>query len=560
MKRINLLGIIAAIFAITSLTTMVYAAGIKMETPSTAQPLETQAPVGVLLEGLTESDIELLQASGTAFTLEFQSGLEIVPGSMESSYFDLFETQFNAAGTDPNPYTGRVDGYDQPLVVNNEAENSRTRVAAARCTPTSNSTDDKLASFKVQLSNPKTAGTYSITLKPTVLNNPSAGYEVDTAIDVLVGSDPTKEATETDAYPVLIASDMTPIVATVVFGGSPIVDIDEDTMDDNWENDNFGDLLTAEAGTDFDKDGYQDTVEYAYNYNPKVMDEPGKPGYDESTDCRASSPWTKKTGSLNNLSLYGVVYFGDEYAPENSYIAAFGPGGETDCREIVKVGSNGSYFMTIVGDSNGDEITFKLKSYADCQIYDISEKFTFVADSSTEKDLHISTSSTIEINFVAGWNWVSFNVMPDDTSLDTFFGENTAKVKEVKTQTESAINRGTMWIGSNTGLLSNIANGAMFKIKADEDFTLSVTGTPVDQGASISLNLGWTWIGFTPSDCIAVRNAVDSVFDILKEVKSQTESRIKVGENFFGTLNEMCPGKGYAIKVTEQSAITYVQQ
>jgi len=549
--------IVAVIFAITSLSTMVFAVEIKLDTPSTSQQLEAQAQVDILLEGLADADINLLKASGTAFTLEFQSGLEIVPGSLMSSYFDLFETQFETAGTDPNPYTGLVDGYDQPLVVNNETDNSRTRVAAARCTPTSNSTNDKLASFKVQLQNPKTAGTYSITLKPTVLNNPSAGYEVDTAIDVLVGSDPNKEPTDPDAYPALIKSNMTQIVAYLVYG--PTNDTDADQMDDDWEKDNFGDLITAGVGTDFEKDGYLDSVEYANSTNPKKMTPPYGPGYDESTDCRASSPWTVIAGTLNNLSLYGKVYIGDELAPENSYIAAFGTGDESDCRAVAKVGSLGSYFLTIVGDSNGEDITFKLKNYNDCQIYDISDNISFVADTSTEKDLHVSTFSTIEINLVAGWNWVSFNILPDDTSLDSFFGDNTSKVKEVKTQTESAVNTGIKWIGSNTSLLSNIANGAMFKIKTEESFTLTVNGTTVDPENSIALNLGWTWIGFTSSDCINVRNAVDSVYNILDEVKSQTESRIKRGENFFGTLTEMCPGKGYAIKVTEQSSLKYVQ-
>jgi len=558
MKRKNFNIVMASIIAITLMASLVYAnPGIRINTPSTTQQVDKQASVDILLENLSQADIDLLEASGTAFTLEFQSGLEFVPGSMQSSYFDLFQTQFETAGTDPNPYTGLVEGYDQPLVVNDDSGNSRTRIAAARCTSTSNSTDDKLASFKVQLSAPQTAGTYSITLKPTVLNNPSAGYEVDTPIDVLVGSDPTKEPTETDAYPVLIASDMAPIVAHVIYG-SDIDDEDDDLMDDKWEEEKFGNLTTAEEGTDFDNDGYLDSVEYAQNYNPKEMDAPGKPGYDESTDCRAITTWTKVSGMLNNAILYGKVKLDDNIAPVDSYIAAFGPGGESDCREVVKVGADGNYYMTIVGNSNGDVISFKLKSSEDCQIYDISETISFEADTTTEKNLNVKTSSTLDIQFVAGWNWLSFNVLPEDTSIAAFFGENESKVKEVKTQTESALNIGTKWIGNNLELLSNISSGAMFKIKVNEAFALSVSGTPVDATQAIALNNGWTWIAFTPEDCIPVRDAVDSVFDKLKEIKSQTASRIKLSETqFIGTLNDMCPGKGYAIKTTDQGSLNY---
>jgi len=557
MKRINLFNIIVAFFAVISVSNIVFATSIKLDTPSTSQQLAAQAKVNILLEGLTNNDITLLKASGTAFTLEFESGLEIVPGSMESSYFDLFQTQFEAAETDPNPYTGLVDGYDQPLVVNNETENSRTRVAAARCIPTSNSTDDKLASFKVQLSNPKTAGNYSITLKPTVLNNPSAGYNEDTAIDVLVGSDSTKEATDPDAYPALIKSDMAPIVAHVIFVDA-INDTDQDQIDDDWEREYFSNLTKAGIGTDYDEDGYLDSVEAYKGMNPKVMDPPGQDGYDPKTDCRASSPWTKVPGMLNNMILYGKVNFGNDLAPEGSYIAAFGPGGEDDCREVVQIDHEGGYYFTIVGSTNGEEISFKLKSASDCKVYDISEKISFEADTTNEKDLSVLTSSTLQLDLVAGWNWVSFNVLPDDISFAAFFGENESKVSEVKTQTQSAINVGTKWMGNNLDLLANISNGAMFKIKVKEDFTLTVTGTPVDAEKPIVLNKEWTWIAYTPESCMGVRDAVDSVFDVLKEIKSQTASKIKPTESqFIGTLNEMCPGKGYAIKTTESGALSY---
>jgi len=567
MKTNRIFYNIAIILAITMFASFAFAAPtITIKTPSTPQKLDVQADVEIILEGLTQDDINKLKASGTAFTLEFETGLEFVPGSMQSTYFDLFQTQFDTVGTNPNPYTGPVNNiYDQPLVVNDDNISAKTRVAAARCIPTANSTDNKLASFKVQLKTPKTAGNYSITLMPTILNNPAAGYNEDTAIDVLVGSDPNKQPTEDGAYPVLIGSTMSPVIASVTYTDETIIDIDGDGIDDNWEKDNFdGSLDVAGIGTDNDQDGYLDSVESRRDgWDPKVMNpaDPEDDGYDPATDCRVSHPWTKITGTLNNLSLYGKVYVGDELAPEGSFVAAFGPGGVTDCREVVAVEANGDFFMTILGDTNGDVITFKLKNYADCEIYDVSEQFSFTADSSTDKDLHVKTDVTMEVELGANWNWVSFNVMPDDTSLNAFFGENVSKVLEIKNQTKSAINQGARWIGSDLNLLSYIETGSMYKIKTTEAFTLKVTGTAVDPTKPIVLNQDWTWIAFTPQSCIEVRTAVDSVYSILDEIKSQTQSKIKFSETLFrGSLEDMCPGKGYAIKIKEPGSIIYNNQ
>ena len=52
------------------------------------------------------------------------------------------------------------------------------------------------------------------------------------------------------------------------------VDIDLDSIDDNWELDHFGDLTTANATTDYDKDGYTDLQEYL-NYTEGRLDPSG---------------------------------------------------------------------------------------------------------------------------------------------------------------------------------------------------------------------------------------------------------------------------------------------
>jgi len=278
MKNFKLkqIGVLIASFFI--LTTMVYANPTLEMVPGTPN-IDNQLDIKVKIKGQTAEEQELLEASGTAFTLEFTDGITIV--EVKSTFFDTFTAQF---GSVPNPpdtssYTVPV-GFPSPLVTNNDGV-SKTMVAAARCTPTSNSTDSELMIITVETTK---AGT--VTLKPTVLNNPSAGYTEDTPIDVLVGSDSEKEPTDTGAYPVLIASDMSPIVLAIDndTDGDGLADSVETNTGIYVDENNTG---TNPNNADTDGDGFNDGVEVEKGTDPNDPDDyPKEFNYDIDGDGR----------------------------------------------------------------------------------------------------------------------------------------------------------------------------------------------------------------------------------------------------------------------------------
>jgi hypothetical protein len=248
-------------------TSVVYA-GPSLELIPGSPNENNETDVAVRLKNHSEYD-ELLKASGTAFTLEFSDGVTIA--DVTSPFFDTFVNQFNAVpdGPEPGSYTVPA-GYPAPIVRNDDGI-TKTMVAAARCMPTSDSND--LMIIKVIATKDGT-----VTLKPTVLNNPDAGYTEDTKIDVLVGSDSTKTSTDPDAYPVLIGSDMADVVTNVVPYGA-IIDTDGDGLADSVET-NDGNFVDANhTGTDpnnpdTDGDGMNDGDEVAAypDRNPVVAD------------------------------------------------------------------------------------------------------------------------------------------------------------------------------------------------------------------------------------------------------------------------------------------------
>jgi hypothetical protein len=163
---------------------------------------------------------------------------------------------------------------------------------------------------------------------------------------------------------------------------------------------------------------------------------------------------------------------------------------------------------------------------------------------------------TIQLN--TGWNWISFNVLPADTSLSAILGTNEDNVEQIKTQTDSVTRINGSWIG-NTTLMSKISESTMFKIKVKQGFNLTVTGTPIEPDVLIGLNSGWTWIASLPAQPMDAETAVSAVTPILSQIKSQTQSKTKVGGegSFIGDLVDIEPGKGYTIKTSAAGILIY---
>lgn len=53
--------------------------------------------------------------------------------------------------------------------------------------------------------------------------------------------------------------------------GDPMLDEDEDGIDDDWEMDQFGNKTTATSTSDYDEDGFPDLSEYLAGTDPKNL-------------------------------------------------------------------------------------------------------------------------------------------------------------------------------------------------------------------------------------------------------------------------------------------------
>ncbi|MEW5804615.1 MAG: PQQ-binding-like beta-propeller repeat protein [bacterium] len=275
-----------------------------------------------------------------------------------------------------------------------------------------------------------------------------------------------------------------------------------------------------------------------------------------------ASPWSKEAGMQQySMNISGTAYDGLSPAAAGDWIGAFGPGGISDCRAVGRVEANGFYDLAVGCNQAAahEVITFSLIRCPDEQILNCMETLLLVPGE-TIRARELTFGPCLQsIDFVKGWNWVSFNVFPYDTSLEAVFNGHMDSVRQIKAQAKSAINvPGLGWISDDFNLLSGISEGVMFKVEATADFTLRVVGTCISPDLPIAVQKGWTWIACLPDSCLPVGESTISVFEDLCQVKSRTRSRIQFPDgSFIGDLIQMCPGQGYTLKMNANGTLVY---
>lgn len=151
-----------------------------------------------------------------------------------------------------------------------------------------------------------------------------------------------------------------------------------------------------------------------------------------------------------------------------------------------------------------------------------------------------------------GWNWIS---VPTENSL-TYdakqFLDALGQNEYIASQTESLYNDETLgWFGE----LTRLSAKQSYKLKSvnPEPVELTLSGY-VSEGA-ISLNEGWTWIGYNSSATKTISDALPTA----------VEGDVVKSKNGFATYSDgawtgdvtMTPGQGYMYKTTEARDITY---
>lgn len=87
-----------------------------------------------------------------------------------------------------------------------------------------------------------------------------------------------------------------------------------------------------------------------------------------------------KKGYENNMVVYGTVHLQGELAGKTTVLLAKGVNGEDDCRAKSVIETNGFFYVTIAGSTNGEAIRFVILDVATGKLKSVTGKISFQAD------------------------------------------------------------------------------------------------------------------------------------------------------------------------------------
>jgi Secretion system C-terminal sorting domain len=249
-------------------------------------------------------------------------------------------------------------------------------------------------------------------------------------------------------------------------------------------------------------------------------------------------------------------------------IAAFGPGGDSDCRAVAAWQEpnppywDGYWYFNIVSNTEAENINFKIYDIDSDAIYDCSQILEFNNNAtigSPEEPYELTDGLMQEFDLVENWNWISFNLHIDDNSVSTVFAPLGSNIFQIKNQTQSATYYALsgFWLGD----LSNLVDGDGYLIMMNNAFnSFQVEGVPIDASTPIPLSANWNWIAYYPQSSLPIDTALESIEDNVYQIKDQTHSAIYYSPPgvWTGNLDEMQPGTGYKVFMNAADDLIYI--
>ena len=270
--------------------------------------------------------------------------------------------------------------------------------------------------------------------------------------------------------------------------------------------------------------------------------------------------WVQLDNFQYNLQVVAQILIdGQASLNPNDVLGAFV--GE-ECRGIAspQPDANGLIFLTVGSNiDSGEQVELKIWNSTDCSECNALPGFEFVNQAEVGTFLEpyqVRCGAILDLSFGQGYTWFSLNVNPGNMSPASLFTDLTPCYDDrVIGQTSFALFTGSSWIGS----LSTLSMDKMYRMKLCSAQNLSLMGEAATLNP-ISLNAGYTWLGYHPQECQSVSAAMAGLspgpsYD--DRVIGQNSFALYTGSQWIGSLTQMCPGKGYIVKLANVQTLTY---
>lgn len=228
------------------------------------------------------------------------------------------------------------------------------------------------------------------------------------------------------------------------------------------------------------------------------------------------------------------------------------------------------YLNIYSNTAQGEELTFRIwDAGAGVVFEDVTPEMTFVNNSleGTQANPVVFSGGGIQlssINLQAGWNWISFNVAPQNTNVDSVLSKYSASNNDLIKGSEhydQYLNT-VGWVGSLSDA-GGIDFHESYKIRVEKEGILNVKGAAIDlSSTSVNIQTGWNWLGYLGANILQIDEALSS-YEAAKGdvVKGQKSFAVyDPSEGWVGSLSTLEPGKGYMLKASSEGQIIYPER
>jgi len=261
----------------------------------------------------------------------------------------------------------------------------------------------------------------------------------------------------------------------------------------------------------------------------------------------------------------------------SNQFAAFGSGGTSDCRGIAtwQEGNHplwrgyytldGYWYLPMVSNNNSgtDTISFKIFDTDTDSIYDCYETIIFEDCTISQLDVVAQNEVDQDFSLISEWNWISFNVHPANTSINTILASLGSDGFQIKDQTQSSTY--TDPPGTWVGTLTDITDGVGYLLNMLNSFDpFTVTGYrinpethPIPLSYDSTYSCNYNWIGYYPAEELTLNQALESIGSNVHSIKTQTKSAVYYNGSYIGDLLTMQPGVSYKMNMNAVDTLTY---
>jgi hypothetical protein len=272
--------------------------------------------------------------------------------------------------------------------------------------------------------------------------------------------------------------------------------------------------------------------------------------------------WEMDPGTYENtMTIVAKVDIDGTFSSDtNDQVAAFVGNQLRGFANLKSTAGPHEAFLTVYSNrKSGETVRFEIWDASECKLYNSSwERLAFKFDTSYGSPnnpviltaVDVLPETVQEIPLAQGWNWFSTYVLAVDMSVNGVLSDLTpAEGDVIKSQTAFATfdpNEG--WVSAELQLLDNVSS---YTIRLSEQGTVLQEGSIVDPNTTpIPVDDGWNWIGYLPTEPMAVDTALQGLNSFLSEgdmVKSQTAFAQISPSGWFGSLDSMDAGMGYKL-------------